>query len=180
MVISLEDVFGAQLDEITVRVPPLPEPSTVLYSLTLRLDRGILNYPESSVELGKGDPELLARHVSMSWQPTVPLGIEEVSGGATDAVGLILLTEDPTARVTGARRGPVLILAALVGGFFGLLVLIVATDTWTRAKIERRADPVGRPQLAELGDPEPLWPDTEGRKWGARGGGPVDEVRERR
>jgi hypothetical protein len=145
MTISLEDVFGNELDAINVPIPPLPEPETAQYALVVRLDRGILYEPTtegvSNEEPGVPlNPNLLERHVDVSWQRTRPGTTVGDDAAASDAVGLLLLTEAPISTVTGTRRGPLLLLAALVGGFFGLLVLIVAIDTWTEAKRQSEAE----------------------------------------
>ena len=156
MVIALEDVFGNELDAIEVGVPPLPGTGPGAYDLVLRLDRGILLNPSTSVagddtELGSvgSDPELLARHVDVSWQQSASGIAVEDQTPTSSSVGLLLLTEKPTASVTGARRLPVLIAAALVGGLFALIVLAVGVDGWKRA---RRNSEGEQAVIAELRD----------------------------
>ena len=190
MVISLEDVFGIQLDEIAVRIPPLPEPGTVLYDLNVRLDRGILSYPAASLEQGVGDPELLERHVYVSWQQALAtIGFDESgTSGTPDAVGLVLLTEDPVAKTTGARRGPVLMLAALLGGFFVLLALVVAVDTWSRARAKNEGDSVDdadvkieteeSSEITELHKAEKVWQESQDRSEDGVAVGLGEEIRE--
>jgi hypothetical protein len=164
MVISLEDVFGNQLDATTVQTPPLPGPSGP-YALRVRLDRGTLIYPGGLTEGGDGGlttatPELDARHIDVSWQLLPP---ELGSGGVvtgTNTVGLLLLTENPVAIPTGARRGPVLILAALVGGLFALVVLVVAIDTWSQARRESNAAPTEAVETAKPLEPATAEPAT--------------------
>ena len=54
-----------------------------------------------------------------------------------------------------------LILAALVGGLFALVVLVVAIDTWSQASRERNGAPT-----EELETAKPLEPATaEGPPW---------------
>ncbi len=165
MVVSLEDVFGNELDAVTVDIPPLPEPGTAQYALVVRLDRGILLYPPPSTEVVDGeevvavvvsDPKLLVRHLGVSWQETLPASTVEDDSAASDAVGLLLLTETPIATVTGARRGPVLILAALVGGFFALVVFVIGTDTWIRAKRRSEAERLADAWLVDDNVQEPV------------------------
>jgi hypothetical protein len=150
VVISLEDVFGNPIDAITARVPPLPGPDTAPYVLKLRLDRGALHFPRGVLGNGTAeaeplenlpDPELVERHILMSWEP-IANGLGETREEPlvdSSQVGLLLLTEDPVALETGSRRGPVLVLAALVGGFFALIAIVVMVDTWTRARWEGRS-----------------------------------------
>jgi hypothetical protein len=156
MVIALEDVFGKELDAIVVRVPPLPETGPGTYDLVLRLDRGILLNPPTSgtgdeTEEGAvgSDPKLLARHVDVSWQQSASVSTVEDQTPTSSSVGLLLLTEKPIASVTGARRGPVLIAAALLGGLFALIVLAVGVDTWKR---DKRRSQEEQAAIAELRD----------------------------
>ena len=150
MVIALEDVFGNELDAIEVGVPPLPGTGPGAYDLVLRLDRGILLNPSTSFGGAVGsDPELLARHVDVSWQQSASGIAVEDQTPTSSSVGLLLLTEKPIASVTGARRGPVLITAALVGGLFALIVLAVGVDGWKRA---RRNSEGEEAVIAELRD----------------------------
>ncbi len=145
VLITIEDVLGNQIDAATARVPPLPGPDTVPYVLRLRLDRGVLNFPrgalggtttEPDALENLPDPELVERHILMSWEP-VSLGLDETGEEQlvdSSAVGLLLLTEDPVALETGSRRGPVLVLAALVGGFFALIAIVATVDSWSKAR----------------------------------------------
>ena len=49
------------------------------------------------------------------------------------------LRDDPVALEIGSRRGPVLILASLVGGFFALIAIAITVDAWSRARREGKA-----------------------------------------
>ena len=162
MEIALEDVFGNQIDAMTLHVPPLPEPDTMPYVLKLHLDRGALHFPGASLGTATAepdaletlpDPELVERHVRVSWEPVAPeLGSADDEPEATNAVGLALLTEDPAALETGSKRGPVLVMAALVGGFFALIALVVMVDTWSRARREgkNQTRPLPTAELLEI------------------------------
>jgi hypothetical protein len=161
VLISLEDVFGNRIDAATARVPPLPGPDNIPYVLRLRLDRGALHFPRGA--LGGAttepdalenlpDPELVEQHILMSWEP-VTLGLDgtgEEQLVESSAVGLLLLTEDPVALETGSRRGPVLVLAALVAGFFALIAIVVMVDTWSRARQEGKGETEEHTAAAEL------------------------------
>jgi hypothetical protein len=156
MVIALEDVLGKELDAIVVQVPPLPAAGPGTYDLVLRLDRGILLIPptsETGDETEEGavgsNPKLFARHVDVSWQQSASVSTVEDQTPTPSSVGLLLLTEKPIASVTGARRGPVLIAAALLGGLFALIVLAVGVDTWKR---DKRRSQEEEAVIAELRD----------------------------
>jgi hypothetical protein len=180
LLIALEDVLGSELDAMVARIPPLPGPDTVPYTLTVRLDRGALQFPlapASSVpteaeplsgpDLVLSDPSLVERHVVVAWEPVISVlgadaGEQPV---AAEALGLLLLTENPVAVETGSRRGPVLILASLVGGFFALITIAITVDAWSRARREGRAQ-AEQPTAAELRgiDSEPQKIDGEAKK----------------
>jgi hypothetical protein len=156
MVIALEDVFGKELDAIVVGVPPLPASGSGTYDLVVRLDRGILLNPsksETGDETEEGavgsDPKLLARHVDVSWQQSASGITVEDQAPTSSSVGLLLLTEKPIASVTGARRGPVMIAAMLLGGLFALIVLAVGVEAWKRDKRHSEGE---QAVIAELRD----------------------------
>jgi hypothetical protein len=160
MVIALEDIRGNPLDSMAIPVPTLPEPDTVPYVLSLHFGRGSIfsTTPPASIETSEPgtvelltNPELVERHIIVSWEPVTAAGgdLTDEAPIASNAVGLLLLTEDPVALETGSRRGPVLILATLVGGFFALIAIAVTVDAWSRARKEGRAQ-AERPAAAEL------------------------------
>jgi hypothetical protein len=160
MVIALEDIRGNPLDSMAIPVPALPEPDTVPYVLSLHFGRGSIfsTTPPASIETSEPgtvelltSPELVERHILVSWEPVTPAGgdLTDEAPIASNAVGLLLLTEDPVALETGSRRGPVLILATLVGGFFALIAIAVTVDAWSRARREGKAQ-AERQTTAEL------------------------------
>jgi hypothetical protein len=157
MTISLEDVFGNRFDAVVVDIPPFPEPGTLAHELVVTLNRGVLTDPTPSTGIVDGEvvttttppPSLLARHLGVSWQPVVPTFTVDDEVTSSDTVGLLLLTKAPLASVTGGRKGPILILGALIGGFFALITLAVGVDTWRRSKQESQVEEF---TIAELTD----------------------------
>jgi hypothetical protein len=156
VVVALEDVHGDELDSVAVSIPALPDPASGPYDLVVRLDRGVLLFAPTSDEdlpdedvVVASDVQLLKRHINVSWQES-PLALAAGDSGPVSAdVGLLLLTEAPVAGATGGRRGPILAVAALVGGLYVLIVVAVGTDSWTRAKQQRE---LGDLSIAEISD----------------------------
>ncbi len=124
LTLVLEDTFEVELDTISKVLPPLPGPDTVPYTLVVRIDRGSLATSESV--------QMVPERIGVSW--------EAVAAGKTPTnIGLLLVNEDPSAEETGTRRGPILLLGALMGGAFALITGATVIDTWTQARREEAA-----------------------------------------
>jgi hypothetical protein len=162
MTITLQDVFGNELDSVIVDIPAFPEPGTLQHELVVTLNRGLLSDPIPSTGIVDGEviattsvPSLLERHLGMSWQPVVPAFAASDEVASSDGVGLLLLTEAPLATVTGGRKGPILILGALIGGFFALITFAVGADTWRRSKQESQVEEFTIADLTDRTMPTP-------------------------
>ena len=124
--LALETPFGEGIDTVDIDIPEPPD-QTSPYDLVLRVNHGAVVVPATSAPPGDDDVALavlVGERISAIW---VPVGGD---GTAERSVALALLTQDPVAVTTGTRRGPILMMAALVVGLFALLVLAVTVDTW--------------------------------------------------
>ncbi len=144
LTLQLEDVTRNQLDSIALTIPELSGPDNAPHTLHLRLDRDAVIGIETtagaegeSPERDVSGAELVPERTALTWEVGE---IAEAAPPAPASIGISLLTKDPIPLLTGARRGPVLALAALFGGAFALFALAIAVDSWKQAHRNRTAN----------------------------------------
>ena len=114
----------------------------------MNIDRGSLTGLPATAEgdpaIGTGDlsaVEIEPERLDLSWRE----GESALATPVSQSVGLVLLTENPIPLETGARRGPMIFLGALLGGAFALVTTAIAIDGWRqayRSEASSRAEPV--------------------------------------
>ena len=160
LTVQLEDVDRSELDRATLEIPPAPIADGGPHELVVSIDRGSLTgLPVAADgESAGGTADLSAvdmepERIDLSWRQSESALLTP----ASRPVGLVLLTEDPIPLETGARRGPMIFLGALLGGAFALITIAIAIDGWRQA-YRTEASSRARTRLANI---HPIREDAE-------------------
>jgi len=149
LLLNLEMSDGTRLDILRLAPDPLPKTAAAYPTLIIRLGPGALeevenvNVEQAAIDAGEVSATTWifnAEAVTTEWiegTPVVqPVAQPEIAG--PQQIQIAMLTEVPTARQIGGRRGPLLAFSVLMVGLILLLTSVIVADTWRRDREERK------------------------------------------
>ena len=117
----------------------------------------VMTIAESSVLQSEDGFGLSASGIALAWEQGE--AFQSTGMGETRDVSLVLLTPEPSVTPIGARRGPILFIAAVTVGMLLLLALVISVDTWQQEKRAHKEAVAGESDLEAIKVIEPVAPD---------------------
>jgi hypothetical protein len=133
LALTLQNGKDEILDVARVAAPALTE------NVVTEYPRLVLTLDPESVRQVEGDWRLNVNRMRVRWSPgTEAIAADDI---VEEDVQIALLTPEPGAISVGGRRGPIILVAALIVGIILLLSGVIVADTW-RSEREKQQDAI--------------------------------------